>query len=285
MAYQFTKQENEVNNNYIKPQDSKKQPDVVTQELRKGFEWSAKHAKLVIGAIAFVAVGMGVISTIQYFQNKNTMALMDEFYKIEKPMLDKKMKFEQAAAKLEQQKLKTAADKNKKSDAKTKESEDEKINPADLASGDLQKDFGVEAKSLEDFIQKNPTSKPAQMAALRLSEIYLKYHKPEAAIQTLEKVPAKGTSLIAGLVLVQKTNVYMDLSKCDEASKIVDQILHEKSFAFMHAEMELKKALCLEAKDPAQAQAIYEKLSKDQKAGETSRSAEKYLRSLKIKGI
>lgn len=268
-----------LNNSHAKANENstKNQPDVVTQELRKGFEWSAGHAKLVVGSIIVVGVGLGILSLVQYMQKKNEMSLLSELYKIEKPLNEKKSKFDQALA--------DSSKPQNKTDKTNAKNEDKNSASLNLATGDIEKDYGAELKAMESFIQKNASSKPAQIAALRVSEVYLKYQQPEKALQVLNQVAAKGSGLTTGLVLMQKMNALMDLKKCDDVMGVAAAITKEKDLDFMHGDAEIKKALCLEEKDPAQAQSIYEKLSKDTKAGETAKLAEKYLRSLKYKGI
>ncbi len=65
-------------------------PDSLTTELKKGFQWSTQHSKLlVVLVIAFIVIGGG-FATVQYFQNKKEAELQVEYFTAEKAYLTAK---------------------------------------------------------------------------------------------------------------------------------------------------------------------------------------------------
>ena len=148
-------------------------PDQVTQSLRKGFAWTTTHSKIVLGAIiAFVTIGLGA-SIASYLSEKKEISQQEKYFLLERAYTDKKASFEEA------ERAAQAASQDKKAptpDASKK------------ATGDLTKDYGTVVTDFENFVNENPKTQAAQMAALNLTDLYGEYKNPDAALAILQKV-------------------------------------------------------------------------------------------------
>lgn len=249
--------------------------DQLQKNLREGFQWTTSHSKMVLGAVAvFLVVGIG-ISIAQAMKAKNESAAQEKYYVAEKRYNEKKMSFDQAEAQKNQKQ-----DKNAKTPAAP---------TLAVASGDLQKDYGDIPAGFESILKENPKSLAAQMAALNLSELYLKYSQPQEALRALDTVaPHTGQSeMLAALVLGQKASIQADQNQCAEAVKSWEKIVSSKKMAFAHDEAKLRMGLCYETmNDLAKAEQMYSEVAKKDDANNdfsASRDAEKYLRLLKMK--
>lgn len=254
-----------------------KNPDQVLKTLNQGFQWSQNHSRAVIvGLIAFIVVGVGW-SLMSNMSERNESQAQESYFGFEKSYLDKKRGFDEA----DRATTRPPVGKDKET-------------PKAKATGDMDKDYGPEVAGFKTVIEKHPTSKAAQMAALNLSEIYVNYKKLDDASAALEKVAEKssGKDLISAIVLTQYGNVLSNKDNCKGAVEAWGKVLAQSQAAFMHDTLRLKSAFCYEKmNEVAKAEELYKKVSqnsqdpKNPEAGETGlgKDAEKYLRLLKVK--
>lgn len=257
--------------------DDVKNPDQVLKTLTQGFEWSQNHSRaLVVGLIAFIAIGIGWVLMNNMSEKKETQA-QETYFHFEKNYLDKKRGFEEAERAL----LRPPVGKNPEA-------------PKAKATGDMDKDYGPEIAGFKQVIENHPSTKAAQMAVLNLSEIYVNYKKTDEASQVLEKIAGQssGKDLISAIVLTQYGNVLSDKDNCKGAVEQWQKVLGQSQASFLHDTLRLKSAFCYEKmNDFAKAEELYKKVSqnsrdpKNPEAGETGlgKDAEKYLRLLKLK--
>lgn len=225
-----------------------KQPDLLTVELKKGFQWTTSHSKVVLVFVALFVVGGVSYSFVQYQTFKAEEKASSEYSLVEKDYQKKKEEL-------------TKAEKN--------------------AQQDMEKDYGSILAGFQKIIDKNPNTKSAIMAALSMNEIYLKYQKTEAALQNIQRVKIGADSLSA-LLLSQKGTVQANMNDCKSALETWTQILNNKSAQFIHSEALLKQALCYEKlEDKKKAEETYNRVIAEAKDGTLAKSAEKYLRILK----
>lgn len=256
-----------------------KSPDQVTQTLRQGFVWTTAHSKIVITVVlAFIVVGSG-ISLMGYFAEKKETAQQEKYFLLEKAYTQKKADFE-ASARAE----------SMAAQAKNSKTPPPAVDPAKKATGDMEKDFGSVIAGFESFINEEPKTKAAQMAALNLSDIYLNYNKSDEAIAALNKVQAglDKKDVLTSLVWMQLGNAQANKQDCQGAVQTWQKIVSSKSLAFSHGEAKLRMGLCFESmNDLAKAEEIYTEVSKADASGGTdfnaSQEAQKYLRLLKAK--
>ncbi len=243
-------------------------PDALSETLQEGFKWSTQHSQmlgLAVGAFILIGGGYSIWSVLS--ANKEA-ELQTAYYKIEKQYLEKKSKFEEGAK----------ATPEAKADAKS-----EKL----VATGDLEKDYGPEIKGFQDFVSNNNSSKAALMAALNLSEIEVNYQKPSEALEALKKVEshASGNDLLSALVMNQMGNLYSETQDCKSAVDKWKKVITNDKAKFLHEEARLRSGLCYETlNDNTKAEEMYTQLMQGQNQDSViSRTAEKYLRLLKLK--
>lgn len=235
--------------------------DPFQKELKKGFQWTTEHTRLVmIAGIAFVVIAAGI--TIKGYIDKNKeITAQTAYFPLEKALLEKRSQF-------------MAAD---EPNAK----KEEKTPAAPKASGDFSKDYGTEASALETFIGQYPDSKAAQMAALNLSSVQNQYKQFDAAEKTLEKVKSDSSTLTSGLVLSELGTAKANRNDCQAAIATWDRVLSNKNAAFLSSSVKLKQALCYEAlKNPEKAKSLYAEIRASDKEGNLGKTADKYARLL-----
>lgn len=260
-----------------------KTPDVLQQELRKGFQWSTQHSKMV-GFVILAFLGAGaVLSGKAWLDQRAENEIQSQYFKIEKSLLEKKAAF--AAA---DEKAKMAMISKKEvlgKSAKTKASTEPLLEkPTEPSSGDLLKDYGNMPADFMKIIEKLPKSKAAKMAALNLSDLQMEYKKWEEAKMTLSKVNVEGNDLLSALVLIQMGTLQADLNDCGQAVTTWGKVLLNRGAKSLYPSTKLKQALCFEAlNDAPRAEKLYAEITTEDKDSASARSAEKYLRLLQAK--
>lgn len=245
-----------------------RKPDLVTEELKKGFQWGTSHLKIISFAVfLFVLAGIGY-SVQQYLSSKKEGAATADYALIEKDYLKKKESFEKFET--------TAQQKNQKI-------KDQVEPQGEKASGDLEKDYGIILQGFQKIIEKHPGTQASIMSTMTMNEIYLKYQKPELALQTTSKIKT-GNNLLSSLLLTQKGTIQANLNDCKSALETWGQVLKNKNAQFVHSDVLLKQALCYETmNDSVKATESLNKVIAESKDGAISKTAEKYLRIIKSK--
>ncbi len=237
-----------------------KTPDIVTQELKKGFQWTTAHAKLTIFvSAAFVALGIGY-SVYKYLADQTEEKAQEAYYKVEE----------------EYQKLQESA--RPKPAAKPAKGE-----KAAAAEAPVVVDYEPLAQKFATVTADHPGSRAALLAYLNFSEIKAKDKKYEEIIQSADKIKV-GSDLLSALVLMQKGNAQADMKDCTKALSTWEQILKMKSAQSIYPEVHLQQALCYESvQDTTHAEETYNKILAEAKDSSAAKSAEKYLRLMKTK--
>lgn len=239
--------------------------DVVTTELKKGFEWTTKHTTLVLsllGVLVLVSGGYAAYSTIS---KRQEMDLQAKYYDLETVVNKKRADFEMA-------KNPPPAMPDQPAPAATAK-----------PTGDLQKDYGDVTTQLAEFAKEHPKSAAGSMAALNLASLQAEYNQTDAAIATLKTVtPPK--SFLGALVQMELATQLANANNCPEATAIWQKLMDQSSAQFLKAEAKLKMGLCAEAQgDLTKAQSFYSEVEKDYKDSAAGRSAAQYLRLLAMK--
>jgi predicted negative regulator of RcsB-dependent stress response len=246
-----------------------RRPDVVTAELKKGFEWTTQHSQLVGGVVALALIVGGGSAVWSSMSASREASLQEKFYELEKTYLEKKEKFD-----LYQN---TA---NRPADPKTKEvpkPEGEK------ASGDLTTDYGPVVTSLENLVKENQGSKAAALAAMTLTRIYDDYQKPTEALEVLKKVE-NTRGVLGALAKLNLGTHQADAGDCKAAMDTWSGLLKNHDAAFLSAQVKLKMGVCSEnLNQKSQAEDYYKQVIGEAKESAAGRSAEKFLRLLQTK--
>lgn len=290
----------------ISKQDLKK-ADQFTQTGRSLLEHIVKNQKMVLTVlILFVLGGVGFIVWDKTRYNKE-IAVQEDYYLIEKKFLKIKEGFEKAEveAKAEAEKKNAKSDKKNHNQLTSKENDKEKEDGAEEsaakeksvpATGDLVKDYGPEVEGWTKLVEGHPQSKAAAMAALQLSQLYLKYEKPQEALQILLKAKNKQNSdhLLGAMVYNTYAKLLANQGQCQEAMEVWEMLEKKKSLHFLMEQAQLGRALCLDSlgqtdkaeglfKDIVAAKSEPQKGTNPRTKTSTQKAAEKYLRYLKIK--
>jgi predicted negative regulator of RcsB-dependent stress response len=261
--------------------DEVKSPDQFLQGLEKVMAWIQKNIAIVGIIFAVLVIGGVAWSIWDNVSSSKEEKLLSELALPEKEYNEKKNKFKEGERQLEAKK-KAEASKDKK-DAANK---DEKI---EVATGDLQKDFGPYVEKFTELVNREPKSKAGQISAMYLAEMYTDYKQPEKALEVLNKVSGeKANDVISALILNLKAGLIADKGDCQAAVSIWENVTKEKKVAYLHDEAKLRMALCYEKmNDNSKAEQLYTELSKPSEDPEFDRAvsedAKKYLRLLKVR--
>lgn len=234
--------------------------DAFQKELKKGFEWTTQHTRIVTVVLTALFVIVAAFSIKNYIDTKNEMTAETAYFPLEKDFLKKQAEYQAAAEPTPNKKDAT---------------------PATKATGDFTKDYGPQAAALEQFISQYPNSNAAQIAALNLSAVQNEYQQFDAAQKTLEKVKSDSATLLSALVASELGNSKANHNDCAGAIDTWNKVLSNSKAAFMADTIHLKQALCYEAmKNPEKARSLYADVKKADKEGSLGHAADKYSRLL-----
>ena len=241
-----------------------RRPDLATEQLKKGFQWTTQHSKLVG---LFVGVGLLVGTTISiwsFIDGRKETQLQERYHEAERIYLGKKEKFEQYQA-----------TNNRPVDPKTKvapKPEGEK------STGDLKQDYGQVVDSLEALVKEAPGSRAAGLSALTLGQIYQNYHKKDEALEVLKK--AQGTpGPLGAMVRTDLGTILANNGDCKSALGYWADVLKDRSVKFLQPQVNLKMGLCLESMgQKTEAADHYKQVIADAKDSSAGKSAEKLLK-------
>lgn len=278
-----------------------KKTDQLTAAGRNAFEHILRNQKMVFSvALVLLLVGVGYVAWDRVNFSKE-IAVQEEFYAIEKSYLKMKEAFDKAEA---DQKEKAIAEASKKTQSKkgsVAESEESKNASAPLPSGDLTKDYGSVVTGWTKLIDAHPGSKAAAMASLELSQLHLKYKAPKDALLVLSKVKNQQNSdhFLGAMVFHSYAKLLSNQGQCQEAIGIWEALEKKKKLGFLAEQSQMGRALCLESLGQMEkAEAVFKELVSNgdtspmtpSKASappkgksQTQKSAEKYLRYMKMK--
>lgn len=241
-----------------------KKPDAVTEQLKRGFEWTTTHSSIAVAVAGGILVILGGYFGLQSWSLHNEEKLQGELFNIEREYLVKKEAFDQAEA--------------------TPASTDPKVEaPPAKATGDISKDYADIPQKLTAFVDRNVGTTAGGMAALYASEVFINYKQPEPAIAVLQKANVtKG--LVGSLNQNRLASLLADKNDCAAALGIWTQMIKSTDNAFLSAEIKLRMGLCAESTgDKAQAEKLYQEVAAAAKDGGNGKLAEQLLRLMKVK--
>lgn len=253
-----------------------RRPDQITAAGQRIFAKMLGQQKMILGAVVgLLLLGAGIVAWDQG-RTKKELSIQEQYYEVERAYLKKKEAFDKAE-------LQT------KDPAKKGET-------TGLPTGDFNKDYGTEVQGWLQLIESHPSSKSAAMAALELSQLYLKYNKNNEALQVLSKVKAHQNSdgLLGALVFQSYATELANQGQCQDSLNIWDHLEKKKKMAFLSEQAQMGKALCLETlgqvekaeivlKDLVAGKGLSEKQVQPKPKSQIQRTAENYLRYLKVK--
>lgn len=245
-----------------------RRPDVVTEQLKKGFEWTTGHSKIAVGAgVALALILAGIFGGRAYSASQEAK-LQSELYAIEKTYLAKKESFDTF------ERLKTNP---------PKAGEQAPTDRGTQPTGQLEQDYGDVVGKFRAFAEQHPKTAGGAMAALYLAEIQAKYAKGPEALETLKKVTYED-GLVGALVQNRTASLLADQKDCAGALAIWEKLVKNSSAAFLHPEAKLRMGMCAEANgDATKAEALYKEVTESAKESGQARLAEQFLRRLRLK--
>lgn len=287
-------------NRHISKQELKR-ADQLTAAGRNAFEYILKNQKMVLSvALVLLLAGAGYVAWDKVNYSKE-VTVQEDFYSIEKSYLKTKEAFDKAEAEQKDKALKEASKKDptkKKALEDTQEASTPSLTPP---SGDLNKDYGTVVTGWNKLIDAHPGSKAAAMAALELSQLYLKYKAPKEALSVLSKVKNQQNSdhFLGAMVFHSYAKLLADQGQCQDAIGIWEGLEKKKKLEFLAEQSQMGRALCLESLGQTEkAEAVFKDLAVEgnnspmtpSKAAappkgksQTQKTAEKYLRYMKLK--
>jgi predicted negative regulator of RcsB-dependent stress response len=228
--------------------DDLRQPDALAAELKKGFEWTTHHVRIVLGlGVAFVVLGLAWVGYSTLSKNKETAA-QESYYKAEKAFIKQRETL------------------NKSADA--------------AKATDFEKDFGTQTPALARILKDFPGSAASRMAALLLASEQMHYNRMDLAQATLTQVQTS-SDLLSAMVLLQKGKVQASQKDCPAAQISWAQALAIKGSGVMAPDVHLQQGLCFETTgDKVKAEESYNKVLAEAKDSPFAHSADQYLRLL-----
>ncbi len=231
--------------------------------------------KILLGLFVVAVIGGAVYSFVDHQNRQQEMQAFTELYKITKIYNDKKNKYDEAKAALDE-----------KNDPKQKSESNADDSKKDLqaATGDLDKDYPQVPERLQAFIEKHKGNNASGEAALILSEIYDDYNMPDKGAAQLDKVIKNwGSENVLFFVMQMRAgDLYAGSNDCDSAIPYWQEVANSKSFISKQAQ--LKLGVCLQKVGRLEeAKQWFNQLVEADPNSTEGFSAKRYLRFLKFK--
>jgi predicted negative regulator of RcsB-dependent stress response len=236
-------------------------------------KWIVDNAQLVVGLFVVVLVLSAAYGGYEIYSVRQEAKAQEALFEIES-VLDKK-----------QQEL-FEAESKKNATAKDQKKSDTQIAAPPKTPETLQKDLGEPMAQLVSFIDDNKGSKASFIAAMTASDLYLEYKDPSQAAQILEKVVphVSKSDLFYGLLNSQLALAYSNANECPKAVEAYDRIISTEAQKHLHAQMILRKGVCLMAmKEFDKAKSVFRQAKTDFPDSVSGKSAEAFERLVNIK--
>ena len=146
----------------------------------------------------------------------------------------------------------------------------------------LTEEMKEKASLYEEGLKQNLKSRVSAVSAIDLADFYYRYGETEKAKELLHlfALPEESSS-IYHLASFQLAAYYMNEEKCEEALTLLEGLSSNKKASYLHLEISLQQALCLEHLGRyEQALHKYEDILNKDPEGYTGRLAEDYKKTL-----
>ena len=204
-----------------------------------------------------------------YQDHRETQA-QDDYFLVEKALLEKQKDF--AEAKFQ--------DKDQKDKQKDDQKTDQKKN---LATGDLEKDFGEQIKAFKAVAVEHHGTVAAQLAAINIIALYNEYESSKKALDLvpLFKKQKRGKGLFDALLTVQIGNLLAGANDCKGALSEWEKVLNNPQWEYAYSQVRLRMGTCYESlKQKDKAKQFFELVKKEEASTPVGRLADRYLRTL-----
>lgn len=244
-----------------------------SHELREalgngGFgEFVENNAPLLGAVFAIVVIAAVIYEGVQFVQKRHELSAATAFYPIESQYSKLKEGFDKAKMQNFMPSAKTAA-------------------PTSAATGDLQKDYGAVLPELEKIANENAGTTAGAQAAMDLADIYLNYKQPEKAVDFAKTAAEKLNShnTLAPLARVLWGTALAQKGDCAAAVTVWQQVIDDKSAAFLVPNVSLRSGLCYEKMSQNdKAAEMYHRVVADAEQTSDGQTAKTYLRAIDLK--
>ena len=244
-----------------------------SHELREalgngGFGEFVENNAPILGALfAIVVIAAVIYEGVQFVQKRHELSAAAAFYPVETQYSKLKEGFDRAKMQNFMPSAQAAA-------------------PAQAASGDLQKDYGTVLPELEKIANENAGTTAGAQAAMDLADIYINYKQPEKAVDyaknAAEKLSSRNT--LAPLARVLWGTALAQKGDCATAVTVWQQVIDNKSAAFLHPNVSLRSGLCYEKMNQNdKAAEMYHRVVADAEQTSDGQTAKTYLRAIDLK--
>jgi predicted negative regulator of RcsB-dependent stress response len=230
-------------------------PDAMTQELKKGFEWTRHHVNLVLIFIGVFIVAGASWTAYNYASEQAETKAQESYFKAEKAFLKKRDSF-----------------------APQKPEMGEKPAEPAVSSGNFETDFADSLPAMNKIITDFPNSAASKMAALLLASEAMQYKNFAYAQKTLSEVKL-GSDLLSAMVLLETGKAIAGSGNCAYAQDFYNRALFTNKASVIAPDIHLQQGLCFEATgEKVKAEESYNKVLAESKESPFAHSAENYLR-------
>jgi len=244
-----------------------------SHELREalgngGFGEFVENNAPIMGALfAIVVIAAVIYEGVQFVQKRHELSAATAFYQVETQYSKLKEGFDRA----KMQNFMPSA----KANASTT-----------VANGDLQKDYGTVLPELKKIATENAGTTAGAQAAMDLADIYINYNQPEKAVEyaknAAERLSSRNT--LAPLARVLWGTALAQKGDCATAVTVWQQVLDNKSAAFLSSNVSLRSGLCYEKMNQNdKAAEMYHRVVADAEQTSDGQTAKTYLRAIDLK--
>ena len=153
--------------------------DRFQKALTLTLDWTVAHKVLILMALGVIVLSGGGYVAYTQVNKQTQLKIQDQYFAIEKDFVKIKTDFDEADRQAKADAAKALEKKDKKAnDAKKDDKEEPKPTPKQMASGDLEKDYGTVLKRFTDLHTASPKSMPGKVTALVLADLYMDLYCP-----------------------------------------------------------------------------------------------------------
>lgn len=251
-----------------------KNPDALQVGMIDIWDWVEKNAKLLGALIAVLVLGQIAWTSVQYLHKRQERSAQEAFYSVQAKYAKLKEGFERARY---ESVMPNAAAKSKDAAADKKPS---------VATGDLQKDYGLVLSDLERVAKDQNGTSAGQEAALLAAQIYLEYKQPDRAAELARSAvdTSAEKSLLHQLASIELGNALATKGDCAGAVQVYQKVIDSKAAEFLQGDASLRSGVCFETlKQNDRAAEMYRKASATAQDSTAGQVAKGLLRALEVK--